>query len=58
MDNNKPKSKKSKKRKYEKPQVKKESVMAFGAGCNGSATGGRKSTAGSPDFCNAAKLLS
>ena len=32
--------------------------MAFGAQCNGMATGGRKTTAGTPDFCNGGKLLS
>lgn len=52
------KNKKPKKKKYKKPELKSEKVMAFGAGCNGMATGGRKATAGAPDFCNTMKLLS
>ena len=47
-----------KKRKYSKPKLKKEKVMGFGAGCNGVATGGRKASAGAPDFCLASRLLS
>lgn len=46
------------KKKYIKPQLKKETIMTFGALCNGMASGGRKTTAGAPDFCNAGKLLS
>ena len=49
---------KTKKKKYKKPILKKEKVMAFGAGCNGMAVGGRKASAGAPDFCSASKLLS
>ncbi|MCB0376870.1 MAG: hypothetical protein KDD33_00130 [Bdellovibrionales bacterium] len=52
------KKEKKKKKTYTQPKLRKEKVMAFGALCNGSATGGRKSTAGSPDFCQANKLLS
>ncbi|MCB0340768.1 MAG: hypothetical protein H6626_11225 [Pseudobdellovibrionaceae bacterium] len=51
-------SNKKQKKKYKKPQVKSEDLMTFGASCNGMATGGRKSTAGPPDNCNASKLLS
>lgn len=46
------------KKKYKKPTIKSEKMMAFGALCNGMASGGRKTSAGAPDFCNAAKLLS
>ena len=52
------KSQKSKKKKYSKPKLVVEKVMAFGAGCNGMATGGRKASAGAPDFCSSSKLLS
>ena len=52
------KKKSKKKRKYEKPQLKIEKVMAFGALCNGMTTGGRKAIAGPPDSCNTSKLLS
>jgi len=58
MSENQNKKQAKKKRKYIKPVLKKEKVMAFGAGCNGTPAGGRKSTAGSPDFCSTAKLLS
>ena len=54
-ETNKPKLKK---KKYKKPTLKSEKVMAFGALCNGMAVGGRKTTAGAPDFCNSMKLLS
>jgi hypothetical protein len=52
------KVKKSKKKKYSPPQLKKEKMMAFGALCNGTSNGGRKTSAGAPDFCQASKLLS
>lgn len=48
----------SKKKKYEKPKMTREKLMAFGALCNGAATGGRKASTGAPDFCVASKLLS
>ena len=51
------KAKKTKK-KYSKPLLKKGSIMTVGALCNGMNVGGRKLTAGSPDFCSASKLLS
>lgn len=58
-DNKKDKVEKvTQKKKYEKPEIKSESLMAFGAVCNGMANGGRKATAGAPDFCNASRLLS
>ena len=46
------------KKKYQKPKMKSESLMGFGALCNGLAIGGRKATTGAPDFCQASKLLS
>lgn len=52
-----PRAKKPKK-KYEKPSIKSESLMTFGALCNGSTAGGRKQTVGAPNFCTTAKLLS
>ena len=58
MSENKKNQEKKKKKKYTKPVLKKEKVMAFGAGCNGMAGGGRKASAGAPDFCSTMKLLS
>ena len=52
--NNKKPSKKS----YVKPSIKSEKLLSYGALCNGQKKGGRKSTAGAPDFCSTAKLLS
>lgn len=49
---------KKQKKKYHKPKLKSESLMGFGALCNGLAIGGRKATTGAPDFCTASKLLS
>ncbi|MEQ1878571.1 MAG: hypothetical protein ABL958_18155 [Bdellovibrionia bacterium] len=46
------------KKQYEPPKVESESLMAFGALCNGSTSGGRKASTGGPNFCNASKLLS
>ncbi len=49
------------KKKYTSPKIKKEAVMVFGALCNGTSgpgSGGRKTTAGTPDFCSPSKLLS
>ncbi|MBT4761729.1 MAG: hypothetical protein HOO06_08550 [Bdellovibrionaceae bacterium] len=43
---------------YEKPAVKTEELMTFGALCNGNAIGGRKASTASPDFCSSNKLLS
>ncbi len=47
-----------KKRPYVRPRMLTESLMAFGAICNGSSSGGRKDTTGAPKFCNSARLLS
>lgn len=44
--------------KYETPEVVTEDLMTFGALCNGSKNGGRKSTTAAPNFCNANRLLS
>ena len=51
-------SKKKKKRPYKKPKIMSEEIITFGALCNGTNTGGRKTTAGAPDFCSASRLLS
>lgn len=48
----------NKKRKYKKPKITSEPLVAFGAVCNGAATGGRKESTGAPNFCNSNKLLS
>jgi hypothetical protein len=58
MDAQKPQSRQKSKKKYEKPQIKSESLMTFGALCNGSLSGGRKQSTGAPNFCNSGKLLS
>jgi hypothetical protein len=50
--------KKLEKKKYQKPAKLSESLMTFGALCNGTTNGSRKQTTGAPDFCNASKLLS
>lgn len=47
-----------KKRPYSKPEIQSESLMAFGALCNGTAGSGRKATTGAPNFCSSTKLLS
>lgn len=46
------------KKKYESPAIESESLMAFGALCNGSTSGGRKASTGAPNFCSTSKLLS
>lgn len=46
------------KKKYKKPIVHSEKMITFGALCSGMKVGGRKTTAGSPDFCSASRLLS
>ncbi len=43
---------------YEKPAVKTETLTAVAALCNGTLTGGRKSSTGAPNFCSAARLKS
>ncbi|WP_127714115.1 hypothetical protein [Halobacteriovorax sp. HLS] len=47
-----------KKKKYLKPEIISEDLNVFGASCNGSLSGGRKSSTGTPNFCNANKLNS
>jgi hypothetical protein len=47
-----------KKKSYIKPIINSEELIGFGALCNGAASGGRKSSAGAPDFCRAGRLLS
>lgn len=47
-----------KKKTYKKPQIKKESLVTFGAVCNGTTTGSRKATTAPPASCNSARLLS
>lgn len=43
---------------YQKPSLKTEELTAIAALCNGSASGGRKASTGSPDFCQSSKLKS
>jgi len=52
------KKKPAPKKKYQKPTVQSEKMITFGALCSGMKVGGRKTTAGTPDFCAASKLLS
>jgi hypothetical protein len=47
-----------KKREYAKPSIKTESLTAIAALCNGHPGGGRKATAGAPNFCSSSKLKS
>lgn len=52
-----PQKPKSEKQKYNAPKVTTESLMVYGALCNGTSTqGGRKATI--PDGCTTAKLHS
>ncbi|MCC6137141.1 MAG: hypothetical protein IT287_00790 [Bdellovibrionaceae bacterium] len=46
------------KKKYNKPTLKTENLMTFGALCNGTVSGQRKQSTGAPNFCNSSKLLS
>jgi len=46
------------KKPYVKPNVTSEELMAFGALCNGTTTGGRKETTGAPSFCSSNRLKS
>jgi hypothetical protein len=48
----------SPKKPYKKPEIVSEKLNAYGAACNGSSTGGRKSSTSSPSFCNSRKLNS
>ena len=47
-----------KKRIYKRPTIISGALTIFGAACNGTTTGGRKSASGPPDFCNSSRLLS
>ncbi|MBY0516472.1 MAG: hypothetical protein K2P81_06165 [Bacteriovoracaceae bacterium] len=47
-----------KKKKYVKPEIKKEPLVTFGAVCNGTTTGGRKAVTTPPARCNSARLIS
>lgn len=51
-------SKEEEKRPYQAPSIKTESLLAFGAVCNGRAIGGRKDSPSLPSNCNATRLLS
>jgi hypothetical protein len=46
------------KEKYQSPEIESEDLMAFAAVCNGAKKGGRKATAGAPDFCRSNRLNS
>jgi len=46
------------KKKYVRPTVISEPLMTFGAVCNGTTAGQRKTSTGAPGFCKAARLLS
>lgn len=52
------KTENAKKRIYKKPKIQSEKLNSYGAVCNGTTTGGRKASALSPAFCNAARLNS
>jgi hypothetical protein len=43
---------------YVAPDFISEELMAFGALCNGTRSGGRKTAVGAPNFCNANKINS
>ena len=47
-----------KKKKYIKPEIISEDLNVFGASCNGSTNGNRKSSTAAPNFCNASRLNS
>jgi hypothetical protein len=48
----------NKKKPYTKPELKTETLTIYGAVCNGTTNGYRKSSAGSPNFCNTNRLNS
>lgn len=50
-------SKKTKK-KYKKPEMKKEPLVTFGAVCNGTTSGQRKAATAPPASCNPVRLIS
>lgn len=46
-------------KKYEKPEIASEKLLAFAASCNGTAKGGRKATVSGPvNFCRSNRLNS
>jgi len=47
-----------KKKPYIKPALNSEKLMTYGAICNGSNNGGRKSSTGAPNFCRSNRLSS
>lgn len=47
-----------KKKPYIKPEIETEDLMTFGALCNGTTMGGRKSATGAPQWCNASRINS
>lgn len=55
---NKPDDQKIEKLEYVTPETQSEELMAFAAVCNGAATGGRKASTDTPDFCRADRLNS
>ncbi len=52
------KENKKAKKKYKKPELKKEPLVIFGAICNGTTVGQRKSVTTPPANCNAGRLIS
>lgn len=46
------------KKKYKKPEIKKEPLVTFGAVCNGTTSGQRKASTAPPASCNSARLIS
>ena len=54
------KDQESVKKKYEKPSIESEDLNIYGAACNGSTKGGRKTSTdiNPPPICNASKLNS
>lgn len=55
---NEDKKEKKTKEEYITPVIESEPLMAFAAVCNGNATGGRKASTDTPDFCRADRLNS
>jgi len=57
-EKSKDKKNRTEKKKYTQPKIITESLMVYGATCNGMASGGRKTVTGAPDFCNSSRTLS
>jgi len=57
-EENKKKIDNSKKKKYVKPEIISDDLVAFGALCNGTTSGRRKASTGAPDNCRRSKLNS